>query len=168
VPFAPDPGRRTLNIAKATFAAAALTLLTLACGGSAGTATTKVDTTKMKIAVDSTYHQAAQVGTPSNFNITIKDVGTSDIPNLNVLFDEGDRFLDKYTVQSAGPCKVDKGLPGLSCGKLAKGAALTFTMTAKPSTAGSYVFKFHIANVKTPLNEANDIEYVYSWTQTIS
>jgi hypothetical protein len=158
-----------VTIAKATLAAAAVALLTLACGGSVGTVTTtKVDTTKMKISVESTYHKAAQVGTPSNFNLTIKDVGTVDIPTLNVLFDEGDRFLDKYAVQSSGSCKVDKGLPGLSCGKLAKGAGLTFTLTAQPSKAGSYTFKFHIANAKTPLNEADDIEYVYSWAQTIS
>jgi hypothetical protein len=138
----------------------------VACGGSVGTVT--VDTSKMKISIASTFTGSVPVGSPTDFNMDITDVGTVDIPNLSILFDTPDRFLDKYTVKSAGPCKVDTGLPGLACGKLAHGAELKFTITAQPKGAGSFVFKFHVANNKAPLNEADNNLYVYSWTQTVT
>jgi len=106
-----------------------------------------------------------EVGTPGGQRC---GVGAVDIPNLTVIFDDGDRFMDNYTVQSAGACKVDKGLPGLTCGKVATGADLKVTITAQPSKAGSFVFKFHLANNKQRLHQSDDNEYVYSWTQTVT
>lgn len=156
-----------MSISRSTFFAVAVGLLMVACGGSIGTVKT-VDTTNMKISVDSTFIKSVQVGTDTDFDVTIKDVGTDDIPNLSVLFDGGDRFMDKYAVKSAGSCKVDKGLPGLACGKLAHGSELKITITAQPSAAGDFVFKFHVANNKQILNQADDNEYVYSWTQTVT
>jgi hypothetical protein len=138
----------------------------VACGGTIGTVT--VDTTNMKISVNSTFTTTVPVGSPTSFDMDIKDVGTDDIPNLSIIFDDGDRFMDKYTVQSAGSCKVDKSLPGLACGKLAHGADLVFTITAQPNVAGSYVFKFHVANAKQPLNQSDNNQYVYSWAQTVT
>jgi hypothetical protein len=142
-------------------------LLMVACGGSSGT-TAVVDTSKMMVSFESTFIKSVQVGNPTDFNLDVKDVGTVDIPNLDLLFDDGDRFLDKYTVTSAGSCKVDKGLPGLACGKLAHGAELKFVVTAQPKSAGDFVLKFHIANNKTRLHEADDNEYEYSWSQTVT
>jgi len=155
-----------LKIPRSAFVAVAVGGLMVACGGTIGTVT--VDTTNMLISVTSTFTPSVPVGTPTTFNMDIKAVGTVDIPNLSILFDDGDHFMDKYTVQSAGACKVDKSLPGLACGKLAHGADLVFIITAKPTTAGSYVFKFHVANAKQPLNEADNNEYEYSWTQTVT
>jgi hypothetical protein len=156
-----------LNVSRSILLAVAAGLLAVACGGSVGTPAA-VDTTNMKIAVDSTYIKTVQVGSHSKFDINVKDVGKDDIPNLSILFDSGDRFMDKYTVESAGSCKVDKGLPGLACGKLVHGGELKLTMTAQPKTAGDFVFKFHVGNNKTPLNQDDDNEYVYSWTQTVT
>ena len=151
---------------RSTFLAASVGLLTVACGGSIGTVT--VDTTNMKISVDSTFTASVPNGSPTGFDLDIKDVGTADIPNLNILFNDGDRFLDKYTVGSAGSCKVDTSLPGLSCGKLAHGADLKFTVTATPKSAGSFVFKFQVAENKQILKQADNNIYVYSWTQTVT
>lgn len=152
--------------------AAALGLLAVACGGSVGTVSTPspspVDTSKMMVSLDSTFTRSVPVGAPTNFDIDVKDVGSVDIPNLTVIFDDGDRFMDNYTVSAAGPCKVDKGLPGLSCGKVATGADFKVTITAQPSKAGSFVFKFHLANDKQRLHQSDDNEYVYSWTQTVT
>jgi hypothetical protein len=122
----------------------------------------------MMISVDSTFTQSVPVGSPTGFDIDIKDVGAADIPNLNILFDTPDLFLDKYTVQNAAPCKVDKSLPGIACGKLAVGADLKFTLTAQPKSAGSFVFKFHVADNKQLLNQSDGSLYVYSWTQTVT
>jgi hypothetical protein len=122
----------------------------------------------MLVTVDSTFIKSVAVGSSTNFDLDIKDVGTVDIPNLDLIFDAGDLFLDKYTIQSAGPCQVDTNLPGLVCGKVATGTHLTFTMKATPNIAGSYVFKFHVDQYKTPLYEADGTQYVYSWTQTVT
>jgi len=149
--------------------AAAVGLFTVACGGSVGTvAPSPVDTSKMMVSIDSTFTRSVPVGSPTDFEIDVKDVGTVDIPSLTIIFDDGDRFMDNYTVKSAGTCKVDKALPGLACGKVATGADLKVTVTAQPSKAGSFVFKFHLANNKQRLHQSDDNEYVYSWTQTVT
>jgi hypothetical protein len=123
----------------------------------------------MKVAIDSTYHKTPKVGTSTTFDVDIQDVGTADIPNLYVAFNLGtDRFLDIYSVESAGPCQVDSNVPGLACGKLAQGSHLMFTIKATPKTAGSYVFKFTVNQYKTILSQDDGEQYDYTWTQTIS
>jgi hypothetical protein len=123
----------------------------------------------MKIAIDSTYHKTPKVGTSTTFDVDIQDVGTADIPNVYLAFNLGtDRFLDIYSVESAGPCQVDTNVPGLACGKLTQGAHLTFTIKATPKTAGSYVFKFTVNQYKTILSQDDGEQYDYTWTQTIS
>ena len=42
------------------------------------------------------------------------------------------------------------------------------TITAKPKTAGNYVFKFSVTDYKQILKEADGNQYVYSWTQTVN
>jgi hypothetical protein len=144
---------------------AALTLVALiGCGDGGGTT---VGDTSMAISDDSSFHATVSVGRITDFDFTIKDVGTVDIPSLDIMFDGGDKFLDHYTVIKAGPCKVDKDLPGLACGLLAQGKELKFNMTAQPRTAGNFTFKYHIANDGRYLNEADGKGYTYSWTQTI-
>jgi hypothetical protein len=158
-----------MSTSRSCLAAVAAGFLLVACGGSVGTvAPATVDTSKMMVSLDSTFTRSVPVGSPTSFDIDVKDVGAVDIPNLTVIFDDGDRFMDNYTVQSAGACKVDKGLPGLTCGKVATGADLKVTITAQPSKAGSFVFKFHLANNKQRLHQSDDNEYVYSWTQTVT
>jgi hypothetical protein len=163
-----------LNTPRSFIAATAVGLLLLACGGgkTASPAPTVIpsptDTANMKIAIDSTFIKSVPVGVSTNFDLDIQDVGTVDIPNLSLVFDDGDRFMDKYTIENAGSCQVDTSLPGLACGKLTLGTHLKFTIKAKPKAAGSYVFKFHVDQYKTPLYEADDTEYVYSWTQTVT
>ena len=99
--------------------------------------------------------------------VEIDNTGKADIPKLGIMFDDGDRFLDHYTVLTSGTCTVDKSLPGLACGSLAAGKELKFTMTAQPRDAGNFTFKFHIANGGLYLNEADGKGYTYRWTQTI-
>ena len=120
------------------------------------------------ISIDSHYSPTATVGAPSDFDFTVKDVGTTHITNLTILFDDGDHFLDHYTVLTSGPCTVEKSLPGLACGPLAPGSEVTFTMTAQPRDAGSFTFKFHVGDTGLYLDEANGQGYIYSWTQTIT
>ena len=122
----------------------------------------------MKIAVDSTYHKTPKVGTQTTFDMDIQNVGTVDIPNLDLAFNLGDRFLDNYHVESAGPCQLDTNVPGLACGLLTQGAHLTFTIKATPKTAGSFVFKFTVNQYKTILAQSDGDQYDYTWTQTIS
>lgn len=141
-----------------------LCLLAPGCGDSGGATG---DDTSMAISDDSSYASTVTVGRITTFDFTIKDVGTVDIPSLGIMFDDGDHFLDDYTVIKAGPCKVDKGLPGLTCGLLAQGKELKFSMTAQPRNAGNFTFKYHIANGGLYLNEADGKGYTYSWTQTI-
>lgn len=158
-----------MNTTKSILMSAAVGLLLVGCGGSVGTAApSPVDTSKMMVSLDSTFTRSVPVSSPTDFDIDVKDVGTVDIPNLTVIFDDGDRFMDLYTVKSAGTCKVDKALPGLACGKVATGADFKVTVTAQPSKAGSFVFKFHLANNKQRLHQSDDNEYVYSWTQTVT
>jgi hypothetical protein len=175
-----------LSISRSTYLAVAVGLLMVGCGGSAGTATatspspgsspvpsptptpSPVDTKDMKISVDSTFVRSVPVGSSTDFDLDIQDVGTADIPNLDLLFDAGDRFMDKYTIESAGSCAVDTSLPGLACGKVTQGSHLTFTIKATPQAAGSYVFKFHVDQYKTPLFQTDGTQYVYYWTQTVT
>jgi hypothetical protein len=120
------------------------------------------------ISIDgSLYPRTATVGAPSDFDFTVKNVGTTQITNLTILFDDGDRFLDHYTVISSGPCTVVKSLPGLACGPLAHGSEVQFTMTAQPQDAGNFTFKFHIGDNGLYLDQADGHSYFYSWTQTI-
>ena len=119
------------------------------------------------ISIDSQYSPTATVGAPSDFHFTVKNVGTTHITNLTILFDEGDRFLDHYTVLTSGPCAVEKSLPGLACGPLAPGSEVTFTMKAQARDAGNFTFKFHVGDNGLYLEQANGERYVYSWTQTI-
>lgn len=158
---------------RSNLAAAAVGLLVLACGGgktaSPATVTpSPTDTANMKISIDSTFIKSVPVGVSTDFDLDIQDVGSVDIPNLSLVFDDGDRFMDKYTIENAGSCSVDSNLPGLACGKLTKGNHLKFTIKGKPKAAGNYVFKFHVDQYKTPLYEADNTEYVYSWTQTVT
>ena len=37
-----------------------------------------------------------------------------------------------------------------------------------PKNMGSFVFKFHVNQYKTPLYEADGTQYVYSWTQSVT
>jgi len=115
----------------------------------------------------SKYSQTATVGAPSDFDFTVKNVGTTRITNLTILFDDGDHFFDHYTVIKSGPCTVEKSLPGLACGPLAPGSEVQFTMTAQPRDAGNFTFKFHIGDNSLYLKEANGDEYSYGITQTI-
>jgi membrane associated rhomboid family serine protease len=119
------------------------------------------------ISIDSRYSPTAIVGAPSNFDFTVKNVGTTHITNLTILFDGGDHFLDHYTVLTSGPCTVAKSLPRLACGPLAPGSEVKFTMTARARDAGNFTFKFHIGDDGLYLDEANGQGYIYSWTQTI-
>jgi membrane associated rhomboid family serine protease len=120
------------------------------------------------ISIDSRYSLTATVGAPSDFDFTVKNVGATQITNLTILFDEGDHFLDHYTVLASGPCTVEKSLPGLACGPLAPGSEVKFTMTAQARDAGYFTFKFHIGDSVLYLAEANGEQYTYSWTQTIA
>jgi len=120
------------------------------------------------ISVDGGYSPTAIVGTLSDFDFTVDNVGTTRIANLTILFDGGDRFLDHYTVVASGPCTVEKSLPGLACGPLAPGSEVKFKMTAQPRDAGTFTFKFHVGDSLLYLEEANGGRYVYSWTQTIT
>jgi hypothetical protein len=88
------------------------------CGDSGGSTTG--DTSRV-ISEDSDYVATVTVGRITTFDFTIKDVGTADIPSLGIMFDDGDHFLDHYTVIKASPCTVNKDLPGLDCGLLAQG-----------------------------------------------
>jgi membrane associated rhomboid family serine protease len=119
------------------------------------------------ISIDGQYSQTAIVGAPSDFDFTVKNVGTTHITNLTILFDDGDHFLDHYTVLTSGPCTVEKSLPGLACGPLAPGSEVKFTMTAQPRDAGNFIFKFHVGDNGLHLKQANGEGYTYSWTQTI-
>ena len=158
-----------MNTTRSILTAAAVGLLMVGCGGSVGTAApSPVDTSKMMVSLDSTFTRSVPIGSPTDFDIDVKDVGSVDIPNLTIIFDDGDRFMDNYTIKSSGTCKVDKGLPGLACGKVATGADFKVTITAQPSKAGSFVFKFHLADNKQRLHQSDDNEYVYSWTQTVT
>ena len=51
---------------------------------------------------------------------------------------------------------------------MATGTHLKFTVKATPKNTGSFVFKFHVDQYKTPLYEADGTQYVYSWTQTVT
>jgi hypothetical protein len=127
-----------------------------------------VDTSKMIISIDSTFIKTVSVGSSTDFTLDIQDVGAVDIPYLSILFNAGDRFLDIYTITSSTPCTIDTVISGLACGKLAQGTHLMLTITAKPKTAGSYVFKFSVTNYKQILKEGDGNQYVYSWTQTVN
>jgi hypothetical protein len=123
----------------------------------------------MKISIDSTFTKSVPVAVSTDFDLDIQDVGSVDIPNLYLIFDAGDRFLDKYTIESAGACRVDTNVSGgLACGKVAMGTHLKFTIKATPKNSGSFVFKFHVDQYKTPLYEADGTQYVYSWTQAVT
>jgi hypothetical protein len=135
------------------------------CGDSGGAS--GGDNSNMAISFDSASHKTVIVGQLTDFDLTIDNVGKADIPKLGIMFDDGDRFLDHYTVVSSGSCAVDKALPGLSCGALTQGKELKFTMTAQPRSAGNFTFKFHIANGGLYLNEADGKGYTYNWQQTI-
>ena len=120
------------------------------------------------ISIDSRYSRTASVGATSDFDFTVKNVGTTNITNLTILFDDGDHFLDHYTVMTSGPCTVEKSLPGLACGPLAPGSEVQFTMTAQARDAGYFTFKFHVGDNRLNLDEADGAGYTYSWTQTIA
>ncbi|HEY8798939.1 MAG TPA: hypothetical protein VIO85_13870 [Candidatus Dormibacteraeota bacterium] len=122
----------------------------------------------MKISVDSSFVESVPVGHSTDFDLNIGDVGTVDIPDLYLIFDSGDLFMDKYTIQSAGPCRVDPTVTGLACGKVAVGTHLKFTIKATPKNTGNFVFKFSVDQYKTPLYEADGTQYVYSWTQAVT
>ena len=120
----------------------------------------------MAIALESEYEQMVSVGRPTGFDFTVRNIGTADIPNLAILFDEGDRFLNYYTVLTSGSCTVNRNLPGLACGPLNKGGELKFNMVAQPRKAGKFTFKFHISSGGRYLEE-DGTAYTYSWAQTI-
>jgi hypothetical protein len=168
-----------LRIDRAFLALVAVGFFAVACGSSPGTAKaptpspalptpSTVDTKNMKIAVDSTFIKTVPVAVSTGFDLDIQDVGTVDIPNLYLIFDAGDHFLDKYTIESAGTCRVDTAVSGLACGSVAKGTHLKFTINATPKVTGNFVFKFHVNQYKTPLYEADGTQYVYSWTQSVT
>ena len=169
-----------MSTSRSFFAAIAAGFLLVACGGgSSGTATVPTpspsiptpaptDTKNMKIQVDSTFIKSVSVGQSTGFDLDIQDVGTADIPDLYLIFDAGDKFMDKYTIQSAGSCRLDTNVTGLACGKLVVGTHLKFTINATPKSTGDFVFKFHVDEYKTPLYEADGTQYVYSWTQTVT
>jgi len=119
------------------------------------------------ISFDGQYSPTATVGATSDFPFTVKNVGSTRIANLTILFDDGDHFLDHYTVVTSGPCTVEKSLPGLACGPLAPGSDVKVTITAKPRDAGTFTFKFHVGDNGLQLREANGGVYTYGWTQTI-
>jgi hypothetical protein len=164
------------------FVAIAFSLLVVACGSGAGTAVTPtpsptpsplptpspVDTKNMKISIDSTFSKSVKVGNLTTFDLDIQDVGTADIPNLYLVFNLGDRFLDLYTVVSVGPCAIDPSMPAIACGLVAHGTHLTFTIKGKAKAAGDYIFKFTVNQYKTVLKEADNSEYDYSWTQSVT
>jgi hypothetical protein len=170
-----------LRIDRSVLAAIAVGFLVVACGSSPGTATvptptpsplptpSTTDTKNMKILIASTFIRSVPVGQSTGYDLDIQDVGTVDIPNLYLVFDAGDHFMDKDTIQSAGTCRVDPAVTGgLACGKLAVGSHLKFTINATPKNTGDFVFKFHVDQYKTPLYEADGTQYVYSWTQTVT
>jgi hypothetical protein len=127
------------------------------------------ETKDMQISIASTFVPSVPVASSTTFDLDIQDVGTVDIPNLYLIFDTGDLFMDKYTIESAGPCRVDAAIAGaLACGLLAKGAHLKFSIKGKPKNTGSFVFKFQVNQYKTHLYEADGTQYVYSWTQEVT
>jgi membrane associated rhomboid family serine protease len=119
------------------------------------------------ISIDARFTPTATVGASSDFDFTVKNAGNTRITNLTILFDDGDHFLDHYTVITSGPCTVEKSLPGLACGPLAPGSQVQFTMTAQPRDAGNFTFKFHVGDNSLYLNEADGELYTYSWAQSI-
>jgi hypothetical protein len=160
-------------------AAIAVGLLVAACGSSPAAVVptpspplpspSPTDTKNMKISIASTFIASVPVAVSTSFDLDIQDVGTIDIPNLYLIFDAGDLFMDKYTLESAGPCRVDAAISGaLACGPLAKGAHLKFSIKGTPKNMGNFVFKFHVNQYKTHLYEADGTQYVYSWTQSVT
>jgi membrane associated rhomboid family serine protease len=120
------------------------------------------------ISIEARYSQTATVHAPSTFEITVANAGTTQITNVTILFDDGDHFLDHYTVLTSGRCTVQKSLPGLACGPLAPGSLVSFTMTAQARDAGTFTFKFHVGDNRLYLDEADGVGYIYSWPQTIT
>lgn len=166
-----------MRIDRSFLAAIVVGILVVACGSSPKTAAvtpsplpspSATDTKNMLIKIDSTFIKSVPVGQSTDFDLDIQDVGTVDIPDLYLIFDAGDHFLDKYTIQSAGSCRLDAAVTGLACGKVATGTHLKFTIKATPKSSGDFVFKFHVDEYKTPLYEADGTQYVYSWTQTVT
>jgi hypothetical protein len=168
-----------LRIDKSFVAAIAVGLLAVACGSSPAAVVptpspplpspSPTDTKNMKISIASTFVASVPVAVSTTFDLDIQDVGTIDIPNLYLIFDAGDLFMDKYTIESAGPCRVDAAITGaLACGSLATGAHLKFTIKGTPKNMGNFVFKFHVNQYKTHLYEADGTQYVYSWTQSVT
>jgi hypothetical protein len=165
-PVAAMGGRDLRILEKAALAAViAVALVALVF---AGLHVQSVIGTSTAISIDGRYPPTASVGIPSYFDFTVKNVGTTRVTNLTILFDEGDLFLDHYTVLTSGPCTVEKSLPGLACGPLAPGSELQFAMAAKPLDSGNFTFKFHVGDNRLDLDEADGTGYTYSWTQTIA
>ncbi len=170
-----------MRIFKSIVASIAVGLLLAACGSSPAAVVptptpspplpspSTTVTKNMKISIASTFIASVPVAVSTSFDLDIQDVGTIDIPNLYLIFDAGDLFMDKYTLESAGPCRVDAAISGaLACGALATGAHLKFTIKGTPKNQGNFVFKFHVNQYKTHLYEADGTQYVYSWTQTVT
>jgi hypothetical protein len=70
-------------------------------GGDSGTATAPAggaETSSMAIKEDSAFHATVFVGKHTDFDMLVRNVGTVDIPNVAILFDDGGKFLDVYTV----------------------------------------------------------------------
>ena len=168
-----------MRIDKSLVVAIAAGLLVVACGSSPAAVVptpspplpspSPTATKSMLISIASTFVESVPVAVSTKFDLDIQDVGTVDIPNLYLIFDAGDLFMDKYSIESAGPCRVDAAISGaLACGILAKGAHLKFTIKGTPKNTGSFVFKFHVNQYKTHLYEADGTQYVYSWTQSVT
>jgi hypothetical protein len=151
------------TLAVATVLAAALLS---ACGDSSGSLPAS-DTSNMSISVESSYNAHVLAGSIYTTDLDIKNTGKADIPKLDIMFDSGDKFLDHNVIVKSDPCTIDKSLPGLSCGDLAVGGELKFTITYQPKDAGNFKYIFEVANGGLYLPESDGKDYTYSWTQAV-
>jgi hypothetical protein len=124
-------------------------------------------TSSMEISVDTAHDGRVLAGSVYTIDVDVKNVGQSDIPKLDLMFDSGDKFLDHNVIVKSDPCTIDKSLPGLACGDLPVGGDLKFTLTYQPKDAGNFKYVFEVGNAGRYLPESDGKYYSYSWTQAV-
>jgi hypothetical protein len=106
---------------------------------------------------------AKQVGGRDDIIVTVTNKGP-DIEDLSLLMNEGqDRWFDHEVVISTGRCTADahRALPGVTCGRLTKGATMTVEIVASPKDAGN--FKYAIGIMDEPTNGG-----LRQWSQVLT
>jgi hypothetical protein len=119
--------------------------------------------------VDVTATTETTVGGSAFMTVAVTNTGPA-IPDLGLVFFNGDLWYARHAITDAGGCTIDPFNKAFDCGDLAAGATTKFAIVGVAKDAGNFQYELALKELDQPFdfvnNHADGID-VKTWSEQI-